>query len=89
MTGFIVSTIAFFVAAFFINRYLDEHGIDKGMARSALVFVLTSLISYGTAEATDWVVDRFDPPQKTAADAGRKTDDIAQLLKTVQDIQGR
>lgn len=89
MLAFVVSTVAFFVAASFINRYLDERDISKGMARGTLVFVLTSLISYGTAEATDWVVDEFDPPPKAAPNAGPKTDDLSQLLKAVQELQSR
>jgi len=45
----IISTIIFFIAAWYIHRYLDEHEFPKGMARGLLVFVLTSLVSWGGA----------------------------------------
>jgi VIT1/CCC1 family predicted Fe2+/Mn2+ transporter len=49
----VVSTIVYFVAAFFISRYLEETGIPKGMTRSISVFVLALAVAYGVA----WVVD--------------------------------
>jgi hypothetical protein len=53
MLGLVVSTIVFFVAAYFIKRYLEEMGIPKGMTRSVSVFVLALAIAYGVA----WIVD--------------------------------
>lgn len=49
MISFVLSTIAFFVAAFFLNRYLDEQGIGKGMTRGILVLVLASVASSGVS----------------------------------------
>ena len=43
MLNLIISTIAFFVAAWFVNRYLDEQEIAKGMPRGVLVFMLAFL----------------------------------------------
>lgn len=48
MYSFIVSTVVFFVAAYFLHRYLDEWGLDKGRARTLLVMVIASAISYGS-----------------------------------------
>jgi hypothetical protein len=53
MLGLVVSTIVFFVAAYFIKRHLEEMGIPKGMTRSVSVFVLALAIAYGVA----WIVD--------------------------------
>lgn len=53
MASLILSTIAFFVASYFIKRYLDDTGIPKGMTRSVLIFCLAAVISYGVA----WLVD--------------------------------
>jgi membrane protein DedA with SNARE-associated domain len=51
----VVSTIVFFVAAYFIKRQLDEMDIPKGMTRSVTIFVLALAAAYGVA----WVVDRI------------------------------
>ena len=55
----IVSSIVFFIAAWYLHRYLDAHEIPKGMTRALLVFVLASLVSWGAGE----VVDRLQGPQ--------------------------
>lgn len=52
--GLVLSTIAFFVATYFIRRYLDEIGIAKTMVRGMVVFVLALTAAYGVA----FVVDR-------------------------------
>lgn len=54
MLNLIVSTVVFFVAAWFLNRYLDEQGIPKGMTRGLTVLVLASLMSWGAGWAVDW-----------------------------------
>ncbi len=48
----VVSTIAFFVASYFIKRYLDDMDIPRGMTRSITIFVLALAVAYGVA----WVV---------------------------------
>jgi hypothetical protein len=53
MLSLIISTIVFFVASFFLNRYLDDWGLDKGKARTLLVIALASLLSYGTMSLVD------------------------------------
>jgi hypothetical protein len=54
MLSLIVSTIAFFVASFFIKRYLDGMGLPKTMVRGMVVFVLALAAAYGVAFAVDW-----------------------------------
>ena len=56
MTSLVVSTIAFFVASYFIKRQLDEMEIPKGMVRSLTIFALALAVSYGAAVAVDWIV---------------------------------
>jgi hypothetical protein len=52
---------------------LDKQGVEKGMSRKLLVFVLASLVSWGSGEVVDWV----QGPQATAQAAS----DPMQLLK--------
>ena len=51
----VVSTIAFFVAGYFLKRRFDEMDIPKGMTRSITIFVLALAIAYGVA----WGFDRL------------------------------
>lgn len=75
----IVSTIVFFIAAWYVNRHLDGQDIPKGMARSLLVFVLAYAVSWGAGEAVDWVAGT--PP------AAQSTGDLSQLLKAAGQLQ--
>ena len=56
MATIVVSTIAFFIAAFFIRRWLDDMDIPKGMTRSIVIFVAAAAVSYGVAFLVDLVV---------------------------------
>ena len=55
MLGIALSTIAFFVASYFIKRYLDEIGIPKTVVRGMVVFVLALTVAYGVAFLVDWL----------------------------------
>lgn len=50
----VLSTIAFFVASFFIKRYFDDMGLPKTMVRGMVVFVLALAAAYGVAFFVDW-----------------------------------
>ena len=54
MLSLALATIAFFVASYFIRRYLDETGIPKTLVRGLVVFVLALAAAYGVA----FIVDR-------------------------------
>ncbi len=69
----IISTIVFFIAAWYINRYMDGQKIGKGMTRGLLVFLVASLVSWGAGEAVDWV----QGPQP----ASQASKDLSNLLK--------
>ena len=55
MLSLVISTIAFFVASFFIKRWADENDIPKGMTRSISIFISALAFAYGFAWAVDWV----------------------------------
>ncbi|MCE9633516.1 MAG: hypothetical protein K8Q92_04950 [Methylophilales bacterium] len=56
MLGFILSTIAFFVAAYVFNRYLDGLGVDKTFPRKFIVGLAAFMISIGVG----WITDKLD-----------------------------
>lgn len=79
----IISTIVFFVAGWYIRRYLEEQGIPKGMTRGWLVFTLAFLLSWGAGKAADWTQEKIEGPQPIA----QTSDDLSQLLKAAGQIQ--
>jgi hypothetical protein len=78
MWNLIVSTLVFFIAVWYIRRYLDDQGIPKGMTRSMLVFVLASLAAWGAGEMADWADETIAGPQATA----QTPNDLSQLLQS-------
>lgn len=55
MLSLVLSTVAFFVAGYFINRYLDSIDAPKGTTRSILKFCAALLIAYGVAFVIDLI----------------------------------
>jgi hypothetical protein len=55
LLSLVISTVAFFVAAYFIKRYLNGMDIPKGMTRSIVVFTLALAIAYGVALVVGWI----------------------------------
>ena len=55
IAGLVASTIAFFVASYFIKRWMDENDIPKGMTRNLTIFALSITLAYGVG----WLVDRI------------------------------
>ena len=56
MLSLLLSTVAYFVATYYIKRYLDEIEAPKGLTRSALIFCAALLIAYGVAYLVDWIM---------------------------------
>jgi hypothetical protein len=83
MLNLIISTIVFFVASWYIKRYLDEQEIPKGMTRGMLVFTLAALVSWGAGALVDWAQDKIEGQQATAQTSG----DLSQLLKAASQAQ--
>ena len=55
IVSIVVSTIAFFVASYFIKRWMEENDIPKGMTRSVTIFFLAIALAYGVG----WLVERI------------------------------
>lgn len=66
MWNLIISTIVFFIAAWYIHRYLDGQGIPRSMTRGILAFAFASLVSWGAGEAVDWTQEKIEEPQPAA-----------------------
>ena len=66
MSNLVISTIVFFIVAWFANRYLDEQGIPKGMTRGVMVFFVASMVSWGAGDAVDWIQVKIEGPQAAA-----------------------
>ncbi|MGC2165077.1 MAG: hypothetical protein WA632_03565 [Gallionella sp.] len=77
MLNLVISTLLFFLAAWFLNRYLDEQGLPKGMTRGMLVFTLAAMVSWGGGTFADWAQLKIEGPQATQ----QKSSDLSQLLK--------
>jgi VIT1/CCC1 family predicted Fe2+/Mn2+ transporter len=55
----VVSTIAFFVAGWYIKRWAEDNDIPKGMTRNISVFVLAAGVSYVVALIVDKLAGLF------------------------------
>jgi O-antigen/teichoic acid export membrane protein len=55
IASLVASTVAFFVASYFIKRWLEDNDIPKGMTRGLLAFSLALAVSYGVG----WVVQHI------------------------------
>jgi len=52
----LISSLVFFLAVWYLRRYLDEQGIPRGgMTRGILVLKLASVVSWASGELVDWV----------------------------------
>jgi membrane protein required for beta-lactamase induction len=79
----VISTLVFFIAVYYIRRYLDEQGLPKGMTRSLLVFMLAYLLAWGAGEIADWVDAKIEGPQTEV----QSTEEVTQLLKALEQKQ--
>jgi predicted PurR-regulated permease PerM len=71
----IISSLVFIIAAWYLQRYLEEQGLPKGMTRGTLVFTLASLVSWGSGEMADWTQEKIEGAQPVA----QSSDDLSQL----------
>lgn len=55
MPAIILSTIAYFLAGYYLRRYLDDIGIPKGLTRSMLIFSLALIVAYAVAMVADYL----------------------------------
>ena len=54
MLSLVISTLAFFVASYFMKRWADDNDIPKGMTRNISIFVAALALAYGVA----WLVEK-------------------------------
>jgi hypothetical protein len=80
MWNLVISTIVFFIAAWYIRRYLEEQGVPKGMTRGLLVFTLAYAVSWGAGEAVNWVQEKIEGPQSAA----QTSDDLVHMMKDIE-----
>jgi VIT1/CCC1 family predicted Fe2+/Mn2+ transporter len=55
IASLLASTVVFFVAIYFIKRWMEDNDIPKGITRSITIFVLAVALAYGVG----WLVDRI------------------------------
>jgi len=70
MPGLIISTIVFFVASWYIKRYLEEQEIPKGMTRGMLIFTLATVASWGAWALVNWAQVKIEGPQAASQTSG-------------------
>lgn len=83
MLNLTISTIVFFIAAWFLNSYLDEQGIPKGLTRGVMVLVLASLMSWGAGWTVGWAQIKTEGPQASVQTTGG----LSQILKAANQAQ--
>lgn len=85
MLGFIISTIAFSMAVYALNRYFDAQELDSIRSRKVLVMTVATCISIGAG----WLVDKLDGdaelPQKSMSDVIQGGDPV-QMAKMLAGI---
>ena len=79
MLSIVVSTIVFFLASWYIKRYLDEQNIPKSLTRTMLVFTLAAMVSWGSSALVDWAQVKIEGPRAAAQTPG----DLSQILNAV------
>jgi hypothetical protein len=88
MLSFVLSTAAFFVVAYFLNRHLDGMGLDHSMSRKILVGTVATIISIGSG----WAIDKLDGDEAASAKNVPLADtlqsgDRVQILKALSGIK--
>jgi hypothetical protein len=73
----IISTIVFVVAAWYIRRWLEGQGLQHGMTRGLLVFILAYIVSWGAGATVDWSHEKIYGPEPES----QLSQDINQLVK--------
>ncbi|NNM82676.1 MAG: hypothetical protein HKL98_08780 [Burkholderiales bacterium] len=75
----ILSTIAFFVAVYYLRKYFNELGFEKGFMRALVIFLAASALSTGVSAIVE----------KLQGNSANPLDNAAQVQKQVQNMMGR
>lgn len=88
MLSLVLSTVVFFVAAYLLNRHLDQEGLDRGMLRKILVGMVATVVSVGAGWALDKLDGNANTPGKNPPIADvRQNGDPAKILKALSGIE--
>ena len=82
MWNLVISTIVFFIVAWYVRRFLEEQGFNNGKKRDLLVFVFASLVSWGAGEGADWVQEKIEGKSQIA----KKSSDLSEIQKVINQI---
>lgn len=66
VANLIVSTVVFFIAIRYLHRHCDAQDLPSGLARTVLLMVLASSVSWASGYAADWVQEQFATPQSVS-----------------------
>jgi len=55
----VISSIVFFVVAWYVRRELSDKGMPAGFTRGLLVFILAYMASIGSGLVVDWVEIKY------------------------------
>lgn len=75
----LISTVVFIVAAKYLRQYLEQQGLPTGMTRGTLVFILASLLSWGSGELVDWGAAKITGTPVPV----QNSDELQQLLQLI------
>ena len=82
MWNLVISTIVFFIVAWYVRRFLEEQGFNNGKKRDLLIFVFASLLSWGAGEGADWVQEKIEGKSQVA----KKSSDLSEIQKVINQI---
>jgi hypothetical protein len=82
MWNLIVSTIVFFIVAWYVRRFLDRQNFSNAKKRDILVFIFASLVSWGAGEAADWAQEKIEGKSKAA----KNSSNLPELQKVINQI---
>ncbi len=82
MWNLVISTIVFFIVAWYVRRFLEEQDFNNGKKRDLLVFVFASLVSWGAGEGADWVQEKIEGKSQIA----KKSSDLSEIQKVINQI---
>ena len=81
----LLSTVAFFVTAWYVRRLLLEQDIQKGFTLNVVVFTVATIASFGADAVAGWIGNKIEgeksavqAPAPTAADAQSAVNEVGQ-----------
>jgi len=82
MWNLVISTIVFFIVAWYVRRFLEDQGFNNGKKRDLLIFVFASLVSWGAGEGADWAQEKIEGKSHAA----KISSDLTEIQKMIKQI---